>query len=46
MRTWAQLGHGARLGDTRSFFDYLDTELLGVVERWHQLRDHEAPDCG
>jgi DNA-binding transcriptional regulator GbsR (MarR family) len=37
---------GARLRDMRSFFDYLDTELLGVVERWHQLRDREAPDSG
>jgi|SRR5450631_1836744 hypothetical protein len=30
---------GARLGDMESFFDYLDTEVPGVVERWHQLRD-------
>jgi len=27
-----------------SFFDYLDTELPGVVERWHRLRGREARD--
>jgi len=35
---------GGRLRDMQSFFDYLDTELPGVVERWHQLRDREARD--
>jgi DNA-binding transcriptional regulator GbsR (MarR family) len=35
---------GTRLRDMQSFFDYLDTELPGVVERWHQLRDREAHD--
>ena len=30
---------GARLRDMESFFDYLDTEIPGVVERWHQLRE-------
>jgi Predicted transcriptional regulators len=30
---------GARLRDMESFFDYLDTEIPGVVERWHRLRD-------
>jgi DNA-binding transcriptional ArsR family regulator len=33
---------GARLQDMESFFDYLDTELLGIVERWHQRRDRAA----
>jgi DNA-binding transcriptional regulator GbsR (MarR family) len=33
---------GARLRDMESFFDYLDTELPGVVEHWHQLRDSAA----
>jgi hypothetical protein len=33
---------GARLSDMQSFFDYLDTEIPGVVERWHQLRDRAA----
>jgi MarR family len=33
---------GARLSDMESFFDYLDTETPGVVERWHRLRDHAA----
>lgn len=35
---------GARLRDMESFFDYLDTEIPGIVERWHQLRDREARD--
>jgi len=35
---------GTRLRDMASFFDYLDTELPGVVERWHQLRDREASE--
>ncbi|MEP7192645.1 MAG: MarR family transcriptional regulator [Actinomycetota bacterium] len=30
---------GARLSDMESFFDYLDTEIPGVVERWHQRRE-------
>jgi predicted transcriptional regulator len=30
---------GARLRDMESFFDFLDTEIPGVVERWHRLRD-------
>jgi biotin operon repressor len=34
---------GARLRDMESFFDYLDTEIPGVVERWHQLRTGAAP---
>ena len=33
---------GGRLRDMESFFDYLDTEIPGVVERWHQLRDRAA----
>ena len=33
---------GARLRDMESFFDYLDTEVPGVVERWHQLRTGAA----
>jgi DNA-binding transcriptional regulator GbsR (MarR family) len=33
---------GARLSDMESFFDYLDTEIPGVVERWHKLRDLTA----
>jgi hypothetical protein len=37
---------GARLSDMESFFDYLDTEIPGVVERWHQLRDRTAPVPG
>jgi hypothetical protein len=37
---------GARLSDMQSFFDYLDTEIPGVVERWHQLRDRTAPAPG
>lgn len=37
---------GARLRDMESFFDYLDTEIPGVVERWHQLRDPTAPASG
>jgi hypothetical protein len=35
---------GARLLDMRSFFDYLDTEVAGALERWHQLRDRAALD--
>jgi DNA-binding transcriptional regulator GbsR (MarR family) len=35
---------GGRLRDMESFFDYLDTEIPGIVERWHQLRDREARD--
>jgi hypothetical protein len=35
---------GARLSDMQSFFDYLDTEIPGVVENWHQLREGTAPD--
>jgi len=35
---------GTRLHDMASFFDYLDTELPGVVERWHQLRDRQPRD--
>jgi hypothetical protein len=34
---------GARLRDMESFFDYLDTEVPGVVERWHQLRTDAVP---
>ena len=34
---------GARLREMESFFDYLDTEIPGVVERWHQLRSGTAP---
>jgi len=34
---------GARLSDMESFFDYLDTEIPGVVERWHRLRERPAP---
>jgi len=37
---------GARLGDMESFFDYLDTEIPGVVERWHQLRGQAARGQG
>jgi DNA-binding transcriptional ArsR family regulator len=33
---------GARLHDMESFFDYLDTELPCIVERWHQRRDRAA----
>ena len=33
----------ARLRDMESFFDYLDTEVPGVVERWHQLRTGAVP---
>jgi hypothetical protein len=35
---------GARLHDMESFFDYLDTELPGIVERWHQRHDREPRD--
>lgn len=35
---------GARLEDMQSFFHYLDTEMPGVVERWHKLRDRAALD--
>jgi predicted transcriptional regulator len=37
---------GARLQDMESLFDYLDTEVPVVVERWHQLRKRAAPDQG
>jgi len=37
---------GARLRDMESFFDYLDTEVPGVVERWHQLRERPAFEQG
>jgi DNA-binding transcriptional ArsR family regulator len=37
---------GARLRDMESFFDYLDTEIPGVVERWHQLRTGTGPSGG
>ena len=37
---------GARLGDMESFFDYLDTEIPGVVERWHRLRGGATPAGG
>jgi hypothetical protein len=37
---------GARLRDMQSFFDYLDTEVPGVVERWHQLRASTTSDPG
>ena len=33
---------GVRLHDMESFFDYLDIEVPGVVERWHQLRHRTA----
>ena len=33
---------GVRLGEMESFFDYLDTEIPGVVERWHELRAQAA----
>ena len=33
---------GVRLHDMGSFFAFLDTELPGLVERWHQLRDRAA----
>jgi DNA-binding transcriptional regulator GbsR (MarR family) len=33
---------GARLRDMEEFFDYLDTEIPGVIARWHQLRDSAA----
>jgi hypothetical protein len=33
---------GARLRDMQSFFDYLDTEVPGVVERWHEIRHRAA----
>jgi hypothetical protein len=30
---------GGRLSDMVSFFDYLDREIPGVIERWHQGRE-------
>ena len=35
---------GARLRDMESFFDYLDAEVPGVVERWHHLRNQAGRD--
>jgi hypothetical protein len=37
---------GARLHDMESFFDYLDAEVPGVVERWHQLRERAERNRG
>jgi len=37
---------GARLRDMAGYFDYLDTEIPAVVERWHQHREPAAPGDG
>lgn len=31
-----QTAAGRRLGETMGFFDYLRTELPGLIERWHE----------
>jgi len=37
---------GARLRDMAGYFDYLDTEIPAVVERWHQHRQPAARGDG
>ena len=35
---------GARLDETRRFFEYVRTELRGIQERWRALRAAPSPD--